>query len=389
MSRDELVALYRAADVMLVTPLRDGMNLVAKEFVASRTDEDGVLVLCEFAGAASELAEAILVNPFDVDATADAFHRALTMSEEESRRRMRAMRRRVFAFNTTLWVERFVRALEAIEHGRELIEQLPTTADVLRRAQRELRAAAYLVVLLDYDGTLVPLARTPELAIPDPEAHQLLAALCRRPDTEVHVVSGRSAEDLDRWLGSLPVGLHAEHGFARGFPAHNVGSRVSASAGLARPGHDDPSRSSRNGPPVPWSRKRPRARPGTIARPTPSSPTCRRASYVSICSSYCRTSRSKYSPATMIEVRPQGFHKGRIVEHVRERAPADATILAMGDDTTDEDMFAALRDDAVAIHVGPGASRACLRVANVSAVRGFLWGLLTRDDEAKDIPATE
>jgi hypothetical protein len=88
----ELVTLYRAADVMLVTPLRDGMNLVAKEFVASRTDEDGVLVLSEFAGAASEMAEAIHVNPYDIDGTAEAYYRALTMPLAERRARMRSPR---------------------------------------------------------------------------------------------------------------------------------------------------------------------------------------------------------------------------------------------------------------------------------------------------------
>jgi trehalose 6-phosphate synthase/phosphatase len=91
----------------------------------------------------------------------------------------------------------------------------------------------------------------------------------------------------------------------------------------------------------------------------------------------------------VIEVRPQGFHKGRIVEQVRERAPVGATILAMGDDTTDEDMFAALSDDAVAIHVGPGASRARLRLANVAAARRFLWGLLTHDHDAEAAPRIE
>ena len=100
---EEVVALYRAADAMLVTPLRDGMNLVAKEFVASRTDEDGVLVLSEFAGAASELAEAVHVNPYDVEGTAEAFYRALTMPEEERRARMRALRHRVFSYDIERW----------------------------------------------------------------------------------------------------------------------------------------------------------------------------------------------------------------------------------------------------------------------------------------------
>src|SRR5215210_7870962 len=95
LSEQELVALYRAADVMLVTPLRDGMNLVAKEFVASRTDGDGVLVLSEFAGASWELPEAIQVNPYDVEGTAESCYRALTMDPEERRTRLSPLRARV------------------------------------------------------------------------------------------------------------------------------------------------------------------------------------------------------------------------------------------------------------------------------------------------------
>jgi len=106
-----LLALYRAADALLVTPLRDGMNLVAKEFVASRTDGDGVLVLSEFAGAVDELTSALVVNPYDVDGMADAIHRALTMPCEEQRSRMQALRDHVMANDAAKWAERFLGAL--------------------------------------------------------------------------------------------------------------------------------------------------------------------------------------------------------------------------------------------------------------------------------------
>ena len=110
---DMLLALYRAADVMLVTPVRDGMNLVAKEFPAARIDEDGVLMLSEFAGASEELREALLVNPYDVDGTADAVHRALTMDGPERRRRMRALRATVFEYDVHRWAKTFLDALTA------------------------------------------------------------------------------------------------------------------------------------------------------------------------------------------------------------------------------------------------------------------------------------
>jgi trehalose 6-phosphate synthase/phosphatase len=109
----ELLALYRAAAVMLVTPVRDGMNLVAKEFVACRADEDGVLVLSEFVGAAAELEAAVRVNPYDVDGCAEAYYAALTMPRGERRSRMRRLRARVRAYDVHAWSAAFLEALEA------------------------------------------------------------------------------------------------------------------------------------------------------------------------------------------------------------------------------------------------------------------------------------
>lgn len=111
--RSLLVGLYRAADVMVVTPVRDGMNLVAKEFVATRTDDDGVLVLSEFAGAAEELSEALIVNPYDVDETAEALHTALVMAPNERAQRMRALRERVTTHDVARWAAEFLDALGA------------------------------------------------------------------------------------------------------------------------------------------------------------------------------------------------------------------------------------------------------------------------------------
>jgi trehalose-6-phosphate synthase len=111
--REEMVALYLAADVMLVTSLRDGMNLVAKEYVACRQDDTGVLVLSEFTGAADELTSALLVNPHDIAGLKDAIERAAHLPETEARRRMRAMRRRVREHDVQYWAESF---LEAMNH---------------------------------------------------------------------------------------------------------------------------------------------------------------------------------------------------------------------------------------------------------------------------------
>jgi trehalose 6-phosphate synthase/phosphatase len=118
LEEEEIVAFYRAADVMLVTPLRDGMNLVAKEFVASRLDDDGVLILSEFAGAATELRDGLLVNPYDIEEVASAMRQAMAMPPEERRRRMSALRRRVRESDVQCWAERFVHELANMAHAR-------------------------------------------------------------------------------------------------------------------------------------------------------------------------------------------------------------------------------------------------------------------------------
>lgn len=116
--REEMAALYLAADVMLVTPLRDGMNLVAKEYVACRYDERGALVLSEFTGASDDLRHAHLVNPWDIDGTKDAIRRAVQESGPAAGRRIRAMRRRIFEEDVHHWAAAFLGALALVSDGR-------------------------------------------------------------------------------------------------------------------------------------------------------------------------------------------------------------------------------------------------------------------------------
>jgi len=114
---DEMAALFLAADVMLVTSLRDGMNLVAKEYVACRYDETGALVLSEFTGAADELTSAFLINPHDIAGLKDAIVAAANVRPAEARRRMRALRRRVMEYDIARWADNFLTALDSSGDG--------------------------------------------------------------------------------------------------------------------------------------------------------------------------------------------------------------------------------------------------------------------------------
>jgi trehalose 6-phosphate synthase/phosphatase len=370
-SQDELVALYRAADAMLVTPLRDGMNLVAKEFVASRVDEDGVLVLSEFAGAAAELSEALFVNPYDVEATALALHRALTMGREERRTRMAILRQRVMTYDVQRWAEAFVSRLDAV--GTVDATVTPSSREQVEAAIERAASAPALALLLDYDGTLMPFAPTPDLAAPDDALLDLLGRLAVRRRTELHLVSGRRRTTLERWFGALPIGLHAEHGFWSRFPG---GDWVAADVG-----------------PTTW-REPVLAILRDFASRTPGSLVEEKTAGLAW---HYRAAEPEYGAAQakelslhlstlltnvpvellpgdkVLEIRPHGVHKGRAAAQVLARtARAGALVLAIGDDRTDEDLFAAIPEGHLAIHVGPAPSRAPLRVRDVAAARAVL-----------------
>lgn len=376
-SQAELVALYRSADVMLVTPVRDGMNLVAKEFVASRVDGDGVLVLSEFTGAAVELAEAVLVNPYHIEEAADAYYRALTMPVPERQARMRALRARVRANPVERWAESFLQALRETPRPESSPAAGLSGEEVLDPQLVRIRRARSLLLLLDYDGTLVPFAPTPDLAVPDADLLTLLAALTARPATQVHLVSGRQREIMETWFGGFRLGLHAEHGsWSRG-PGEEEWRRHEAVH------------------PVPYDELL--AVLDGLTRRTPGSLIERKSSGLAWhfrlaqpelglahANALIEEVGRRFPPEAVealrgekvVEFRPAGVHKGLIVTRLRQAADAGTLVLAVGDDTTDEDMFAALGPDDLGVHVGPRPSGAAFRLRDVAACRGFLRKIL-------------
>jgi trehalose 6-phosphate synthase/phosphatase len=375
LAREEVVALYRAADVLLVTPLRDGMNLVAKEFVASRVDEDGVLVLSEFAGAASEMAGALSVNPYDIEGSARTYLRALTMPRAERRERMRTLRRRVFRYDVHRWVGDFCAALDqaAKEAPASLI---PTEPSRLRALAEELRGEP-LLLLIDYDGTLVPLVELPVLASPDTEVRDLLRALAASKDVAVHVVSGRAREVLEDWLGDLPIGLHAEHGLwsrespladwsARALPDtswHESVLRILEEFAARTPGALVEEKSAS----LAWHHRA--SDPEFGARQA-------RELQVHLTEILSNLPVEILPGDQVIEVRPHGINKGTVASELLAAAAPGTRVIAIGDDRTDEDLFAALPEDAITIRVGVAPSRASWRIADVARVRLFLRSLI-------------
>ena len=376
LSQPDLVALYRAADVMLVTPLRDGMNLVAKEFLASRTDGDGVLVLSEFAGASWELPEALQVNPYDTDGTADVFYRALTMESEERRARLGPLRTRVETFDVHRWSASFLEQLGAVSRpsARGVVAGASAAREELSHRLSETDS---LLLLLDYDGTLVPFTPTPELARPDAELLSLLRSLAGRPRTEVHVVSGRGREALDHWLGTLPVWLHAEHGFWSRSPTDRTWIPAGEIGGSWRE------------PVLAILRDTTARTPGSLIevkavalawhyRLADLETGARRANELRLHLNQLLSNQPVEILAgnRVLEIRPHGIHKGLVLPPLPPAKLARTTIVAIGDDRTDEDLFGALPPEAISIRVGPGNTRARFRLEGVAAVRALVQSLV-------------
>src|SRR3990172_6657495 len=212
LSFEQLVALYTVSDVALVTPLRDGMNLVAKECLASRTDKTGVLILSEMAGSAKELTEAIIINPNHREEIAEALEMALEMPCGEQIRRNRIMQHRLCRYDVARWAIDFIKKLISVDHSRKKFcaQILSSSAEV--ELIRHYRQGRHRLLLLDYDGTLVPFAKRPQLAKPNGELLKILHYLGGDSKNELVLLSGRDKATLEDWFGLLPVGLGAEHG---------------------------------------------------------------------------------------------------------------------------------------------------------------------------------
>jgi len=208
---EELCALYQAADVALITPLRDGMNLVAKEYVASCIDK-GVLILSELTGAASELNEAILVNPTDTDEVARSINQALTMTLVEQRSRLSYMQRRIAEYDVEKWINDFMEQLIITKKEQEALKANILKEQHIQRIISDFNKAGKRSILLDYDGTLAPYEKRPSLAVPSEELILLLKQLTANPSNEIVIISGRDVNTLEKWLGHLPLNMIAEHG---------------------------------------------------------------------------------------------------------------------------------------------------------------------------------
>lgn len=372
---EQVVALYAKSDVALVTPLRDGMNLVAKEYVASKQDRTGVLILSEMTGAMDELPESLRINPNNTSTIVQAIDQALSMPEAEQRQRLRKMQRRLAQYSVQRWASDFIEQL-GYSHER----QMRQSGKILRNGNQgklieDFSKASKRLLLLDYDGTLAQFVDSPDPDAAAPQQALLtdLKVLASMPNTEVCIISGRTREALESWFGDLPLTLVAEHG-----------SWVKQDNNWAQEQ-------------VPFQQYKDVLLPimERYAERTPGAEVevknfalVWHYNGVAPELAYDRTANLKhelntlvgnsevgvYSGRKIVEVKPRGIHKGTVADELLADSQADF-VLCAGDDYTDEDMFKSLPEEAYTIKVGIKDTHARFQLPDVAAMRRLIHTL--------------
>lgn len=373
-----LSAFYRMASVALVTPMRDGMNLVCKEFIASKLDKRGVLILSEMAGSSKELSDAILINPNDVDELVDAIHEALSMPEEEQMARMAIMQRSLKRYNIHHWVKLFFDRLSLVKEEQKSLETKLLDKETQRKIAEDYKKAAERLIFLDYDGTLVGFSGNPQHSKPDDELLEIIGKLTRSKKNRVVIISGRDRHTLGEWMGKLKLDFITEHG--AWLKEYEDEWRLIANM-------DDS-----------WKKSIMEVMEYYVNR-TPGSFVEEKE--FSLVWHYRKvetglgemrtrelTSHLHYTTGNMplnvlegnmvVEVKNSEINKGRAATMWMEKFPHDF-ILAIGDDMTDEDTFKSMPEEAYTVKVGSNYSAAKYSLPTYYDVRTLLRNLASQD----------
>lgn len=369
---NELVALYSEADIALVTPLRDGMNLVAKEYVASKQKRPGVLILSEMAGAIDELPEAISVNPNDTISLTAAIKTALAMPKKQQRERLLGMQRRISSYTVQKWGNDFLNQLQIAKDTQASENSKNITTATTQDIASSFTKAQSRLLLLDYDGTLKSFTSSLHLndSRPSKNLMSLLNRLSNIPNTTVCIVSGRKKQNLEDWFSGTKLSLVVEHGAWK--KTDGVWQKTNA----------DFSEEKKQLRPI--LRQFADRTPGSVVEEKDFSLVWHYRD-VPTELAYIRTVNLKhelqplikntdigmYNGNKIVEIKPKDITKGHAVKDIVDANPADF-ILCIGDDYTDEDMFRSLPDDACTINVGASETEAKYQLTDVKSVLNFL-----------------
>lgn len=209
---DNLIDLYTTCDIAWLTPIRDGMNLVAKEYIATRTDKTGVLILSEMAGSANEMNESLLINPNNFEQIADTLDRAINMPKEEQQQRNSVLQKRLERYNVEKWANDFMNSLlNQKEKDRTYISRR-LSVDLMNTVMKKYVSSKKRLVFLDYDGTLAGFHKDPQMAKPDEQLYKLLDEIAAQENTDMYLISGRDKETFTKWFMHKGYNMIVEHG---------------------------------------------------------------------------------------------------------------------------------------------------------------------------------
>lgn len=371
---ENLVELYNLSDVALITPLRDGMNLVAKEYVASRGNQTGVVVLSEMAGVAKEMGEAIIINPINEDEIADALNTALVMPLEEQKDRMKFLQERIQRYSVFKWAGEFVDALEKVKRIQKEFLVKKITNNVYKDIEAQYKKSQKRAIFLDYDGTLTSFHKNPQEATPNDELYKILNDLIADEQNTVTIISGRDRHTLEKWFVDVPINLICEHG-----------------VWLRKYGEEWQTLSNVNNDWMPMIRpvleRFVDRTPGSFIeeknyslvwhyRKAEPEQSLIRANELKdeLLELVGNLNLEIMEGSKVIEVKSGGINKGIAANQFIHNGNFDF-VMAMGDDWTDEFMFKELPNEAVTIKVGIQRTNANYKLESVDAVRKFLCNL--------------
>lgn len=374
---NKLVALYARSDIALVTPLRDGMNLVAKEYVASKQNKNGVLILSELTGAVDELSEALIINPNDTNAVVSAIKEALVMPAANKKSRLAAMQKRISSYDVHSWTEDFLEQLKQSKLNQNDNSSKLLSKDKKNKLIKDYKKTQTRLIILDYDGTIRPFVKSikTEDAAPKKKVLKLIQSLSAKPENTVYIISGRPKKALEKWFGSLPVNLVAEHGYwiKKSGKWQREKVNVKDFKELAKP----------------IMKKYESRTPGAeledknsslvwhYRKVTPELAYVRAVNLKHELNDVLTDSEaSVYSGNKILEVKPRNINKGVIVGDIIRSNSYDF-VLCCGDDYTDEDMFRALppATNAYSIKVGICETEAELQIPLVEDMIDLLKAL--------------
>jgi len=366
----ELCALYSLADVAIVTPLIDGMNLVAKEYLACQQEKSGVLILSEFAGSAQELFNALIVNPYDINQVAESIREALALSGAEKKELIEPMKERVLNHNAKYWAESFIKDLSTKSNDNILNV---ATKEIAAATVKPFIKAEKIALFLDYDGTLCELKNKPSDAYPNEEIKEVFALLESINDIDVYIISGRKREDMEQWFSPYNFTLIAEHGYYYITPELSDWAVFDERSDLSwKANIIDVFKHFTGMTPGSFVEEKTASVVWHYRRSDPEFGTWKANQLVGeLYEMLSNLPVEIRHGKKIVEVSSSQINKGLVVEHFMGQNKYDA-VLCAGDDETDESMFRLDCKEIVSIKVGSGETHAKFNVALPKILRKYL-----------------